>query len=79
MSTITSASDSALLGIQRGMQGLERVATEVASAGQSNGTATRSVAEPLVEQIGHQNQVEGSTKIIKAEDETLGKLIDEMA
>lgn len=76
---VTSASHSALQGIQRGLNGLEKAATEIASADQNNGTATRGVAEPLVDQISARNQVEASVKVLKAEDEALGKLIDEIA
>ena len=76
---VTSATQTALQGIQRGMSGLENTTTEIASAEQANGTASRSVVEPLVEQVSHQNQIEASAQVVKAEDESLGKLIDEMA
>lgn len=76
---ITSAAQSALQGIQRGMNGLEKTATEIASAEQANGTANRGIAEPLVEQIGHRNQAEASAQVLKAQDETLGRLFDELA
>jgi hypothetical protein len=73
---ITPASGHALNGIQRGMQGLQRTADEIASADRMNGEAVRSVAEPLVEQIQHATQVEASVKVLQTENDMLGSLLD---
>ncbi|MCG5499391.1 flagellar basal body rod C-terminal domain-containing protein [Ectothiorhodospira lacustris] len=73
---ITTASYSALSGIHTGMQGLRGNAAEIAGAGQMNGTAQRSLMEPLVEQIQHATQVEASVKVLQTEDRMLGTLIN---
>ena len=73
---ITPASGHALNGIQRGMEGLQRSAVEIASADRMNGEDVRSVAEPLVEQIQHATQVEASVKVLKTENDMLGSLLD---
>lgn len=73
---ITPASGFALNGIQRGMEGLQRNAADIASADRLNGTETRSVAEPLVGQIQNAAQVEASVKVLKTENDMLGALLD---
>lgn len=74
---INSAFGSALLGIQKGMQGLDRNAAEIASAGQMEGE--RSPAGPLVESKVHLTQVESSVEVAKAVDDALGTLFDRKA
>lgn len=76
---VTSATQTALQGIQRGVDGLQQIATEVASADRMEGNAARSVAEPLVEQIVHTTQVEASAQVVRAEDEMVGSLFDDTA
>ena len=64
-----------LAGIQRGMQGLQRVAQDVAdSAG--NGFDTASIAESLVYAKQHQKSIEASARTIEMADRTMGHLID---
>ncbi|HSP00190.1 MAG TPA: hypothetical protein VLN90_01880 [Thioalkalivibrio sp.] len=73
---ITPASGFALNGIQRGMDGLQRNAADIASADRLNGTETRSIVEPLVGQIQNATQVEASVKVLKTENDMLGALLD---
>jgi len=73
---ITPASGLALNGIQRGMEGLQRNAADIASADRLNGTETRSIVEPLVGQIQNAAQVEASVKVLKTENDMLGALLD---
>lgn len=75
---IKPAYQSALTGIQRGMQGLERAAGEVASAERMNRGEAVS-AEPLVDAKVYQRAVEANVKVLKTTNETLGTLLDEMA
>lgn len=74
---IKSAMGNAVLGIRRGMEGLERNAAQVASAEQMRGEA--SPLEPLVDSLSNQRQVEASVKVLRAVDEALGSLFDEKA
>ena len=83
MPTITPTANNALLGIQRGMNGLRENAAEIASAGNFNrpepGTATnpvRDIAEPLVESRQNARQVEASVKVLEAENQAIGTLLD---
>lgn len=73
---ITPASTNALGGIQRGMEGLQRSATEIASADRMDGALARGLAEPLVEQIRSAAQVEASVKVLRTENDLLGSLLN---
>jgi hypothetical protein len=73
---ITPASGQALTGIQRGLEGLQRNAAEIAGGGRMDGEGQRSVSEPLVEQIRNAAQVEASVKVLQTENDMLGSLLD---
>jgi hypothetical protein len=73
---VNSAFANAVTGIQRGMQGLERNADEIAKASKGEGG---DITEPLVESHINQLQAEASAKMVKTIDETIGSLLDEMA
>lgn len=70
---VTSALNSALTGIQRGMDGLHRNSEEIAKAATGEGN----IVEPLLESRVHLQQVEASAKVVKALDEATESLIDE--
>jgi hypothetical protein len=73
---IGSASSSALQGLLISNQGVRQNAAEIASADQFNGSATRSLAEPLVENIQYELQAGASAQIIKTVDQMLGAILD---
>ncbi len=73
---INSAYANAISGIQRGTQGLERNAAQIASA---STTQESDVTEPLVESRINKLQVEASARMARTVDETIGFLLDEMA
>ncbi|GAB4288609.1 MAG: hypothetical protein Kow0096_01110 [Thiohalomonadaceae bacterium] len=74
---ITAAFNSALQGIRRGMDGLDRNTAQIASAGQLQGEA--SPTEPLVESKVNRLQVEASAKAMRTIDEAIGSLFDDKA
>ncbi len=77
---INSITGSATLGIQRGMQGLRRVASEIASSQQtSQPSKPTDLSRAMVEMKLHANQAKASVKTLKAADELLGTLLDERA
>lgn len=83
MPTISPVAGNALLGIQRGMDGLRENAAEIASAdrynrvGPGQGTdPVRDIAEPLVESRQNARQVEASAKVLEAENQAIGSLLD---
>lgn len=70
MSTIP-AFQSALTGIQTGMQSLNQNSIKIANA-QSTGDLT----EPLVNMISDKLQVQASSKVIEASSDMIGSLLD---
>ncbi len=75
---ISSVSQAGQTGIQRGMAGLSANAAEIASIRQQ-GSSTRDISQPLVEQTQNLRQVEASAKVLQASDESIGRLLDVMA
>ncbi len=73
---VDGAMSGGLLAIQRGMQGLDRNAADIASARQMRGEA--SPVEPLVDSKLNRLQVEAGASVVKTVDETIGFLLDEM-
>ena len=71
---INSASDLALAGIRKGLSEMRRNAASIASTEAAE--ADRSPAEALINLKQAAHQVEASSKVIKAEDQMLGSLLD---
>ena len=78
MSSIPALS-SGVMGIQRGLDGLNRDAAQIASAAQFKNEASADLAQPLTHLILDKLQVAASAKVVKAADETLGTLLDVLA
>ena len=83
-----SAMQSGLAGIQSGMSGLHKNAQTIASQTASqtlntstgiNSTGTKELTDAVIDMKSNQHQVEASAKLISAQDEMLGTLLDEMA
>lgn len=74
---IKPALASGLAGIQRGMQGLDKNAADIAQA--SKDTTTTPPVDALVESKVNRLQVEASAKVIETVDEAIGSLLDEKA
>lgn len=74
---VLSVQNEALQGIQRGLDGMRRNASEIASADQLNkaGQETDMVGA-LVGLEENKNQVQASAKVVSAVDEVVGTLID---
>lgn len=75
---IKSVSQSALQGIQRGLQGVRRNAAEIASARhmRSSSPAPKDLTRSLVELNQHQLQTSASIKAFRTENEIIGSLLD---
>lgn len=74
---INSITGTALQGIQRGLQGLRRNASEIASAQNMNsGTPNKDLTRSLVEL--HQNELYTTinVKTLKTADQVIGTLLD---
>jgi len=71
MSSTIPAFQSALTGIQMGMQSLNQNAIKIANA-QSTGDVT----EPLVNMMSDKLQVKASSKVIEASNAMIGSILD---
>ena len=74
--SITTGLNMGILGIQNGLNGLNRNAAKIASAETFNADNPADLATPLVELQANRVQIEASAKVVKAIDESLGSLID---
>ena len=72
-----SVQNSALQGIQRGIDGIRKNAAEIASSDQLNQAGQdTSLESSLVELKQNQVQVQASAKVVSALDEVLGSIIN---
>jgi len=75
--SVLSVQSEAVLGIQRGLDGMRRNASEIASADQLNRAGQQTdLAGSLVEMQQNKVQVQASAEVVSAMDEVLGTLID---
>ncbi len=76
---VSSAMNSGLLGINRGIDGVQKAASDIAGAGKTSTpeeTTGRDVNAALADLVVEKNAVAASTKVVQAVEETLGTLID---
>jgi len=78
MSTISTLNEG-LAGIQNGQSLAKEAASSIASKEKATEGHPSSYAEPIVDLIRAENQVEASAKVVKAADETMGTIIDVLA
>ena len=76
MMEINKGFASAVAGIRRGMEGLDRNASEIASATTGEGA---NVAGALVDSKINKLQVEANVNVIRTMDDVLGTLFDDKA
>jgi len=79
---VTSALNSGLLGINRGLDGVQKASGDIAGSGKSDSpeqATGRDVNEALVDLAVEKNAVAASTKVVQSAEETLGTLIDTRA
>ncbi len=72
----TSLLDTALTGIQKGMNELQKNAGEIAGKSTMEGENIKPLMQSLVELKANVQQVEASTKVLQVSDEMIGTLID---
>jgi len=74
---VLSIQSEAVLGIQRGLDGMRKNASEIASADQLNKAGRdTSLVGSLVDLEQNKMQVQASAKVVSAADEVLGTIID---
>lgn len=77
---VLSIQNSALQGIQRGLNGMRQNAADIASADQLNRAGQNTDLETsLVQMTQNKVQVQASAKVVSALDEVIGTLIDTRA
>lgn len=64
-------------GVQNGVQGMERAASEIVSATTKSGASD--IVEPVMDLKLYELSVEASAQVVKTADELLGTLLDTMA
>ena len=74
---INSITGPAIQGIQKGFQGLRRVASEIASVKQTTQSSPTDLSRAMLEMKQHATQTKASVKVLQTADEVLGTLIDE--
>jgi hypothetical protein len=72
----TSMPDTALTGIQNGINELQKNAGEIAGISTIESESTKPLMESLVELKENVQQVAASTKVLQVSDEMIGTLID---
>ena len=79
---VTSALSSGLLGINRGLDGVQKAASDIAGAGKTDTpeqATGKDVNEALTDLVVEKNAVAASAKVVQSAEETLGTLIDTRA
>ena len=77
---VLSVQSSAVLGIQRGLDGMRKDAADIASADQLNNAGQETdLVDSLVSLKQNQVQVQASAKVVSALDEVMGTIIDTIA
>ncbi len=74
--SVISAAQSSLLGIQRGLDGVQKNAAEIASKDQLSAQSPKALAESFVELKLNSLQVGASAKALSIVMETIGTIID---
>lgn len=76
---ISSALNSGVLGLNRGLDGVQKAASDIAGAGKTDSpeeATGRDVKEALTDLVVEKNAAAASTKVVQSAEETLGTLID---
>ena len=78
--TINAVLHTGLQGIQKGIEGAEKTASEIVRSGSIDGPAgSNSVVEPIVDLKLYERSIEASAQVVKMADEVLGTLLDTLA
>ena len=76
---INSLTGPSLQGINRGFQGLRRIASAIANTPKAESTETTDMSRALVELKQHANQINASSNALKHIDQAVGTLFDDRA
>lgn len=77
---LSSIQQTGLDGIQRGLQGIEKAASEIVKIGiNDDASGSTSFVKPILELKLYERSIEASAKVVEVADEVLGTLLDTMA
>jgi hypothetical protein len=76
---MNSLTGPSIQGINRGFQGLRRVASTIANTPAKQPTGSTDPSRALLELKQHANQIKASGKALKHIDQAIGTLLDERA
>ncbi|VAW84703.1 hypothetical protein MNBD_GAMMA16-1999 [hydrothermal vent metagenome] len=79
MSTISSAMNTGLAGIQKGMVDAQQAASKINDASQLKSEPPGKVTEAAIELKQAETQVKASAQVVQTANEMVGSLFDEMA
>ena len=68
--------NNGLTGVQKGLDGIQKTASEIASKDLMEGTDTKNMAEDIIDLKVSERQVEASAQVVKAVDDAIGALLD---
>ena len=68
--------NSGLTGMQKGLDGIEKTASQIASKDTLEGADTKSMAEAIIDLIVSKRQVEASAQVAKSTDDAIESLLD---
>lgn len=76
---VTSALNTGVLGLNRGLDGVQKAASDIVGAGKTDTpeeATGRDLNQSLADLSVEKNAVAASTKVVQSVDEALGTLID---
>ncbi len=77
---VNSVLNTGLQGIQSGMEGVQKAASQIVRGGQDGPAGSNTdIVEPIIELKLYERSVEASAQVVKTADEVLGTLLDTMA
>ena len=75
-----SAFNASIAGIQQGLAGMRKNASDIASSGtREQGLSTEQLTRSVVDLKANELQVQASARVLKTVDETIGSLFDDKA
>jgi hypothetical protein len=76
---INTTIQTGLQGVQQGIDGVDRAATDIVRAGTVDSVEGGEVVEPIIELRLYERSVQASAQVVRTADEVLGTLLDTLA
>jgi len=76
---INTTIQTGLQGVQQGIDGVDRAATDIVRTGTVDSVEGGEVVEPIIELRLYERSVQASAQVVRTADEVLGTLLDTLA